>query len=78
MTAKDENAKYNTNENIDDEKILQLRNVQQIHVHEGAVEVEEKIETEKDILKNVNVFEQVDILKRENCALLMERENICA
>ena len=72
MTAKDENAKYNTNENIDDEKILQLRNVQQIHVHEGAVEEEKKIE--KDILKNVDVFEQVGILKRENCALLVERE----
>ena len=72
MTAKDENAKYNTNENIDDEKILQLRNVQQIHVHEGAVEEEKKIE--KDILKNVDVFEQVGILKREKCALLVERE----
>ena len=79
VAVRDVNDEAKTREIIDDEKILQLRNlVQQIHMHEGAVDVEGRIEAEKNECKNVDVVEQVDILKREICALLVEREKLGA
>eukprot|EP00092_Neocalanus_flemingeri_P026369 GFUD01028585.1.p1 GENE.GFUD01028585.1~~GFUD01028585.1.p1 ORF type:complete len:274 (+),score=136.09 GFUD01028585.1:57-878(+) len=64
------------NEKIDDEKILKLRNfVQQIHLEEGAKE--EVVPKKDDPMKVENVWEQVDVLKREICDLLVEREKLC-
>ena len=62
---------------IDDERILQLRNlVQQLHMQDATME--DKIEDKKDNFSEISPWEQVDILKRENCVLLMEREKLHA
>ena len=40
--------------------------------------MDEKTEVKKDDSKEVNLRDQVELLKRENCALLMEREKLSA
>ena len=44
----------------------------------GDVAMEEKTEVKKDDSKEINLRDQVELLKRENCALLMEREKLSA
>ena len=76
VAPRDIPIKTEVKDKIDDQKILHLRNlVQQIHLQQ-EVAMEEIIETKKDEPKEVNLWEQVDLLKKENCALLVEREKL--
>ena len=75
--AGDASADAKPKEIIDDEKVLQLRNlVQKCRMQDATME--DKIEDKKDNFSEISPWEQVDILKRENCVLLMEREKLHA
>ena len=65
-------------EDIDEEHILQLRNlVQHIQMHD-PVEIEEIKKPKSAAPKEINLLDQVELLKQEICSLLMEREAVSA
>ena len=65
-------------EDIDEEQILQLRNLVQHIQLLDQVEIEEIKKPKSAAPREINLLDQVELLKQEICSLLMEREAMSA